>query len=202
MPHPRPCLPPSARCHVPVGQVALLRAAGIPAGYVLAHITKDAFLSPAMLDDVYNLISPITVHVFCAVYIPYASPTLSVPQATAMPSSSHGEHGTYRYYDATERTGASVLTECAATTSHKRMPAPAGPKPVPVMSIHACVRACAVPRARRYVPYTDETRLRQRWVRGPFSPVQGNLDHMLTPGTKIPPELLQRQNEAYHAHPI
>ena len=30
-------------------QVALLRAAGIPAGYVLAHITKEAFAGPQLL---------------------------------------------------------------------------------------------------------------------------------------------------------
>ena len=53
-----------------------------------------------------------------------------------------------------------------------------------------------------HVPYTDETRYRQRWLRGPFSPVQGNLDHMLTPGSKIPSELLERQNEMYRAIPI
>ena len=53
-----------------------------------------------------------------------------------------------------------------------------------------------------YVPYTDETRYRARWLRGPFSPVQGNLDHLLKPGSKIPSELLARQNEIYRKRPI
>ena len=51
-------------------QVALLRAAGIPAGFVLAHITKEAFAGPHILEEVYELIQPVTVHVFCAAYIP------------------------------------------------------------------------------------------------------------------------------------
>jgi len=155
-------------------QVALLRAAGIPAGYVLVHITKEAFLCPHLLDEVYELIQPVTVHVFCAAYIPYVAPPLggaggaggAYAPADELGSSSspHAELGCFRHYDATERQGAAHLTE--------------------------------------YVPYTDETRYRQRWLRGPFSPVQGNLDHLLKPGMKIPPELLERQNELYRAHPI
>ena len=140
-------------------QVALLRAAGIPAGFVLAHITKEAFMGPQMLDEVYEMISPVTVHVFCAAYIPFVSEDLREPQ-----NATSQELGVFRHYDATERQGSHHLTE--------------------------------------YVPYTDETRYRQRWLRGPFSPVQGNLDHLLTPGSKIPEELLERQNELYRAHPI
>ena len=48
-----------------------------------------------------------------------------------------------------------------------------------------------------YIPYSDETRFRGKWLRGPFSPVQGNLDALLTPGSKIPQALLDRQNEIY-----
>ena len=140
-------------------QVALLRAAGIPAGFVLAHITKEAFMGPQMLDEVYEMISPVTVHVFCAAYIPFVSEDLREPQ-----NATSQELGVFRHYDATERQGSHHLTE--------------------------------------YVPYTDETRYRQRWLRGPFSPVQGNLDHLLTPGSKIPADLLERQNELYRAHPI
>ena len=55
-------------------QVALLRVAGIPAGYVLCHISKEAFAGPTMLDEVHELIQPTTVHVFCAVYIPFVAP--------------------------------------------------------------------------------------------------------------------------------
>lgn len=147
-------------------QIALLRAAGIPAGYVLCHITKDAFIGPQLLDEVYAMISPITLHVFCAAYIPYMTPP---PPDTASPPLNSAplnfsELGTFRHYDATERQGASHLTE--------------------------------------FVPYTGETRFRDRWLRGPFSPVQGNLDHLLTRGSKIPAELLIKQNEAYRAKPI
>jgi len=153
-------------------QVALLRAAGIPAGFVLAHITKEAFVGPQILDEVFDLIQPVTVHVFCAVYIPYISPSLySMSAANSIEdevqylgSSSTAELGVFRHYDATERQGANHLTE--------------------------------------YVPYTDETRYRARWLRGPFSPVQGNLDHLLKPGSKIPSELLARQNEIYRKRPI
>lgn len=149
-------------------QVALLRAAGIPAGYVLTHITREAHAGPHVLEAVLAQLSPITVHVFCAVYIPYAAPhalsaaglSLSEAQSRALGS----ELGTFRHYDATERLGSNYLTE--------------------------------------YVPYTDETRYRQRWLRGPFSPVQGNLDHLLAPGSQLPPELVAQQNALYRAHPV
>ena len=99
--------------------------------------------------------------------IPYVSPPALSERLTpdAQPSSGPAaELGVFRYYDATERMGASHLLE--------------------------------------YVPYTDETRYRARWLRGPFSPVQGNLDHMLTPGSKIPPDLLEQQNDLLREHPI
>ena len=55
----------------------------------------------------------------------------------------------------------------------------------------------------RYVPYTDETRFRAKWLRGPFSPVQGNLDHLLVAEPhKIPAELRERQNERYRELPV
>ena len=118
------------------------------------------------------MISDVTLHVFCAVYIPYAPPlhqhaTSSRGHGKSSSSSSSSstlELGTFRHYDATECAGSSHLLE--------------------------------------QIPYTDETRLRQKWLRGPFSPVQGNLDHLLTPGTKIPPELLERQNAAYRVYRI
>ena len=159
-------------------QVALLRAAGIPAGYVLAHITKEAFICRAMLNEVYKLISPITLHIFCSVYIPYPLCPPSLGNAgrggeqisglcadlSGMGIRGSSELGSFRFYDATERTGSTHLLE--------------------------------------HVPYTDETRFRAKWLRGPFSPVQSNLDHLLTPGSKVPPELLERQNASYRAHPI
>ena len=166
-------------------QIALLRAAGVPSGYVIVNISKEAFNGPQLLPETYELISPTTVHVFCACYIPYTSCScLPASSSTSPPlgraGSSGGdsltaalprpsgpewpESGSFRYYDAVERLGGTHLTE--------------------------------------YVPYSDETRFQQRWLRGPFSPVQCNLDHMLTPGSKIPPPLLERQNELYRAHPV
>ena len=44
-------------------QIALLRAAGIPAAYTLVHITKEAFAGPHTLPEVYEPISEITLHV-------------------------------------------------------------------------------------------------------------------------------------------
>ena len=68
---PPPARPPSVLCAR--AQVALLRAAGIPAGFVLAHITKEAFAGPHLLDEVNAIIQPVTLHVFCAAYIPCAT---------------------------------------------------------------------------------------------------------------------------------
>ena len=141
-------------------QCALLRAAGVPAGYVMLHITKAAFDSPFLLAEVAQLISPITIHIFCAVYIPFAPSAASA----AGDGAEWSELGCFRHYDATERAGATHLTE--------------------------------------YVPYSDETRFRKQWQRGPFTPVQSNLDHLLTPGSKIPEHLIEEQNELYRAHPI
>ena len=56
------------------------------------------------------------------------------------------------------------------------------------------------------MPYSDETRLRHVWLRGPFSPVQANLDGMLcdpiSPHAEIPQELRDQQNDLYRASPI
>ena len=71
-----------------------------------------------------------------------------------------------------------------------------------VLETGVVVRSADGYRLTEYVPYTDETRYRSRWLRGPFSPVQGNLDHLLKPGSKIPSELLARQNEIYRKRPI
>ena len=112
-------------------QVALLRAAGIPAGYSLVHVTKDAFAGPHTLPEVLELISPITLHVFCSVYIPAEEPehlaaeaAVEAPGAAAAAEAAAagagwaaeaaeawpGERrprplGDFRCYDATERTG-------------------------------------------------------------------------------------------------
>lgn len=51
-------------------QIALLRAAGIAAGYKLVHITKECFRSPHMLPELFEKIHEPTVHCFAAVYLP------------------------------------------------------------------------------------------------------------------------------------
>jgi len=142
-------------------QCALLRSAGIPAGFVLVHITKAAFDSPHLLEEIRKLISPITIHVFCAVYIPYQT---SATIAPAGGDDDWSEAGTFRHYDATERAGATHMTE--------------------------------------YIPYSDETRFQRRWQRGPFSPVQANLDHLLKAGSRLANDLREEQNALYRAYPI
>lgn len=51
-------------------QIAVLRAAGIAAGYKLVHITKECFRSPHMLPELFEKIHEPTVHCFAAVYCP------------------------------------------------------------------------------------------------------------------------------------
>jgi hypothetical protein len=36
-----------------------------------------------------------------------------------------------------------------------------------------------------HVSHSDETRVQRRWQRGPFAPVQANLDHLITPCTQM-----------------
>jgi len=145
-------------------QIALLRAAGIPAGYVLVHVTEAAFKDlpllpqdqgegaspiavhvteaafkdpPLLPQD--QCASPIAVHVFCAAYITFEEDT-GVDIGWC-------DSGSFRHYDATEPLGASHLTE--------------------------------------HVSHSDETRVQRRWQRGPFAPVQANLDHLITPCTQM-----------------
>ena len=64
-----------------------------------------------------------------------------------------------------------------------------------------CVRP---PPLGRYLPYSDETRVRRQWIRGPLSPVQANVDHLIR-GDQItlnlPGQLMEEQNALYRAHP-
>jgi len=120
-------------------QIALLRAAGIPAGYVLVHVTEAAFKDPPLLPQDHEGASPIAVHVFCAAYITFEEDT-GVDIGWC-------DSGSFRHYDATEPLGASHLTE--------------------------------------HVSHSDETRVQRRWQRGPFAPVQANLDHLITPCTQM-----------------
>lgn len=49
-------------------QVALLRAAGVPAGYHLMRIRKEV-LKPVAEPTLYRLTRPVTLHVFCSVFL-------------------------------------------------------------------------------------------------------------------------------------
>lgn len=49
-------------------QVALLRAAGVPAGYHLMRIRKEV-LKPVAEPTLYSLTRPVTLHVFCSVFL-------------------------------------------------------------------------------------------------------------------------------------
>ncbi|EKX34467.1 hypothetical protein GUITHDRAFT_119390 [Guillardia theta CCMP2712] len=50
-------------------QVALLRALGVAAGYVLVNVTREAFRVSGVEETLVGQISEPTVHCFCAVYI-------------------------------------------------------------------------------------------------------------------------------------
>jgi len=128
-------------------QVAILRAAGIPSGYVFAHITKEVYnIVPGMVnEEIYKGIADPTVHCFAAAY----------------------EDGCDRfcYYDATEKLQ--------------------GP-----------------PRENLYLKENLETGESQFWrglLRGPFSDVQANIDHLLEwefP-SKISDEVRDEQNAKF-----
>lgn len=51
-------------------QVALMRATGIPAGYILTHISRCVFRGPPILDEFYEAIAEPTVHCFAAGWVP------------------------------------------------------------------------------------------------------------------------------------
>lgn len=63
-------------------QIALLRAAGVPAGYSLVHIAKDSFQWEHMPQKLWKRISDPTIHCFASVFIA----------------------GKFLHFDATERT--------------------------------------------------------------------------------------------------
>ena len=158
-------------------QIALLRAAGIPAGYSLVHITKQAFEGPHTLPAVYEPISDITLHCFCSVYIPEADGAeADGAEAEADGAEADGAAplslqralvaGEFRSYDATEREDGAHLME--------------------------------------HLPQTDETRYRATWLRGPLLPTQACLDHLLqTPfRSRIAPADIEAQNELWRKHRI
>jgi len=125
-------------------QIALLRAAGIPAGYILCHISKEAF-GRDLVPELMEKISDPTLHCFCA----------------TMDSNTNEVF----HFDATEELlgppSANILLEESLETG--------------------------------------ETRMRSNWLRGPWTPIQANLDHLLAfefP-SKHSTEILERQNELY-----
>lgn len=120
-------------------QVAILRAAGIPAGYCLVHITKETFKEMVM-PEMYKTISETTLHCFCASY--------------------DGDTG-FLYFDATE-----------AFKGHP--------------SQNFFLQESFV---------SGETQFKGSWLRGPFTPVQANLDHLLAHKfpKKIPDDVRKRE---------
>ena len=112
-------------------QVALLRAAGIPAGYSLVHVTKDAFAGPHTLPEVLELISPITLHVFCSVYIPAEEPEhLAVEAAVEAPGAAAaaeaGVAGAAAAAGAGHLAEVGEATEAAEAWPGERRPRPLG----------------------------------------------------------------------------
>mmetsp|Transcript_29969 Transcript_29969/g.25267 ORF Transcript_29969/g.25267 Transcript_29969/m.25267 type:complete len:229 (-) Transcript_29969:112-798(-) len=129
-------------------QVAIMRAAGVPAGFVMCHVTKEAFKSEHILEELYATISDPTIHCFCAVYIP--------------------EFQSFRNYDATEKSRESP--------AHNKLLAED--------------------------PDTGETTYQPKWLRGPFGPVQANLDHLLSYvfPSRISDQLRDKQNALYRKY--
>lgn len=125
-------------------QTALLRAAGVPAGYVLVHITRDAYnaLRASVVSELVAQIHEPTLHVFCAVY--------------------DAQRGRFLHFDATEPEivpgypGEEIGIEAERDDAYNRL----------ALLCHDAA--------------TGETRMQKQWLRGPLSPVQSNIDHLLT----------------------
>jgi transglutaminase-like putative cysteine protease len=132
-------------------QCALLRAAGVPCGYVLVNIKRDVFaLLPGMLPQMLSSISDVTLHCFCAAW--------------------DDGSDSFLHFDATE--------------------ALKGQPERNTMMEENLV--------------TGESRLKRQFLVGPLTPVQANLDHLLSyrfDSTKIDETLRARQNELLAASP-
>ena len=146
-------------------QIALLRAAGIPAGYVLVHVTEAAFKDPPLLPQDHERASPIAVHVFCAAYITFED---RFEEDTGV-DIGWCDSGSFRNYDATKPLGAHYdATEPLGAFRHYDATEPLGASHL-----------------TEHVSHSDETRVQRRWQRGPFAPVQANLDHLIIPCTQM-----------------
>lgn len=148
-------------------QVALCRAAGLPAGFVITHLTKQVYaVDPDFDRELLDRIHEPTVHCFAAVWIP--------------------EEAAFRLYDATEeeRPGSPFLSPsspaAAPTQGVRRTPGP----PAASGGLRSNPDAGG-DTAGGYLttmlelPATGETRFQARWLAGPFSPVQSNIDALL-----------------------
>ena len=140
-------------------QVALCRAVGLPAGFIITHITKAVYAAEEGFDpELLARIHEPTIHVFAAVWVP--------------------EEGAFRLYDATEGE-----VEGAPFTSPAH-PAPPRLPPTPGPGVHETCDAQADDHGGALVgmvelPGSGETRYAGRWLAGPFSPVQASLDSLL-----------------------
>jgi len=205
-------------------QVAILRAAGIPAGYSLVHVTKEAFAGPHTLPDLLELISPITLHVFCSVYVP-AEELIgnsggvsggiggdgggSSGDGGRSESDGDGRSGRPYGASASESVGATAVAADAADAAAVPPDDAAAWGGDGGMSLGAfrCYDATERPGSDHLIEHvraTDETRYHARWRRGPVLPPQGCLDPLLLSliRSKIPPELLAAQNALWRTHRI
>ena len=171
-------------------QIALLRAAGIPAGYSLVHITKQAFEGPHTLPAVYEPISDITLHCFCSVYIPEADGA-EADGAEADGAEADGAEADGAEADGAEADGAAPLSLQRALVAGE------------FRSYDATEREDGA-HLMEHLPQTDETRYRATWLRGPLLPTQACLDHLLqTPfRSRIAPADIEAQNELWRKHRI
>ena len=178
-------------------QIALLRAAGIPAAYTLVHITKEAFAGPHTLPEVYEPISEITLHVrsrprpsdalplehtsrseieapawrpwqvFCSVYIPAEELVPSPPVSGKRPRVATDPPEVVEWEE--EAAGAPPAAAAAAAAAA-------------AFGEFRCYDATERPGSALLMEplaATGETRYRQRWLRGPLLPPQGCIDHQL-----------------------
>ena len=106
--------------------------------------------------------APVAVHVFCAAYIPYASRGTSRALSGGGHAGGGGFGGVGGGGGGGGGGGHSNGTWWQAELGTFRH------------------YDTADPHLTDHLPYTDETQCKLKWLRGPFSPVQGNLDHLFT----------------------
>mmetsp|Transcript_4738 Transcript_4738/g.5855 ORF Transcript_4738/g.5855 Transcript_4738/m.5855 type:complete len:288 (-) Transcript_4738:923-1786(-) len=131
-------------------QIALCRAVGIPAGYCLVHISKNAYEHDPLLDEVFHVISDPTIHCYCAIF--------------------DEKRNKFVRFDATEQQTLSKHHNLLLDEDEE----------------------------------TGETYYKEKYVVGPSSPVQSNIDSLLDykpkGKIKIYDSLRKRQNDLYRKH--